>query len=89
MRLGWTIVPAELKFADGTSVAADWTRLMTTIFNGASNIAQAGGLASLDAAGLAETRALTDYYLENAKLIRTALTGANFRKAGGGSIRRG
>lgn len=82
VRLGWTVVPAELKFADGTPVAADWTRLMTTIFNGASNIAQAGGLASLDAAGIAETRALTDYYLENAKLIRSALTGPNFRKAG-------
>jgi LL-diaminopimelate aminotransferase len=82
VRLGWTVVPAELKFSDGTPVAADWTRLMTTIFNGASNIAQAGGLASLDSAGIAETRSLTDYYLENAKLIRTALTGANFRKAG-------
>jgi LL-diaminopimelate aminotransferase len=82
VRLGWTIVPEELVFADGTKVMTDWTRLMTTIFNGASNIAQAGGLASLDGKGIAETKALTDYYLENAKIIRKTLTGANFRAAG-------
>jgi len=82
VRLGWTVIPKELCFADGTPVGKDWTRLVTTIFNGASNIAQYGGLAALDGEGMAETRALTDYYLENAKLIRTALSGANFRKAG-------
>lgn len=82
VRLGWSVVPKELRFSDGTPVIQDWTRLMTTIFNGASNIAQAGGLASLDEAGLAETRALTDFYLENAAIIREALGGANFRAAG-------
>lgn len=82
VRLGWSIVPKELAFADGTPVIQDWTRLMTTIFNGASNIAQYGGLASLDEKGLAETRALTDYYLENAALIRKALQGKNFADAG-------
>lgn len=82
VRLGWTVIPDELVFSDGTSVAKDWTRVMTTVFNGASNIAQYGGLASLDEKGLAETRELTDYYLGNAALIRTALSGPNFRKAG-------
>lgn len=82
VRLGWTIIPEELVFSDGTKVMTDWTRLMTTIFNGASNVAQAGGLASLDDVGLAETRALTDYYLENARIIREALLGQNFRAAG-------
>jgi len=82
VRLGWSVVPKELTFADGTPVRNDWTRLMTTIFNGASNIAQKGGLASLDAQGVAETRELTDYYLENAKLIRAALQGENFHSAG-------
>ena len=28
VRLGWTIVPNELKFADGTPVKNDWTRVM-------------------------------------------------------------
>lgn len=82
VRCGWTIVPRELTFADGTLVMNDWARLVTTIFNGASNIAQAGALASLDTEGLAETRELTDYYLRNAAVIRTTLSGANFRAAG-------
>ena len=47
VRLGWTVVPEQLKFADGSPVIADFNRIMTTIFNGASVIAQAGGLAAL------------------------------------------
>jgi LL-diaminopimelate aminotransferase len=73
VRLGWTIVPKDLKYAGGESVNADWARIAGTIFNGASNIAQAGGLAALDAEGLKEVRALTDFYLGNAKLIRSTL----------------
>jgi LL-diaminopimelate aminotransferase len=82
VRLGWTVIPRELVFSDGTPVGKDWTRLMSTIFNGASNIAQRGGLASLDEKGLEETRILTDYYLENAALIRKTLSGPNFGNAG-------
>jgi LL-diaminopimelate aminotransferase len=48
-------------------------RICGTIFNGASNIAQAGGLAALDSKGLLEIRQLCDFYLGNARLIRTAL----------------
>ena len=55
---------------------------MTTLFNGASNIAQAGGLAALDETGRAETKQLVDFYLENAKLMQDALTGKNFADAG-------
>jgi LL-diaminopimelate aminotransferase len=73
VRLGWTVVPRELKYAGGESVNADWNRIMGTIFNGASNIAQAGGLAALEPEGLAEIRRLCDFYLENAALIRSAL----------------
>ncbi len=82
VRLGWTIVPQDLKFSDGTPVIQDWRRLFSTIFNGASNIAQAGGLASLDSAGIAETRETIDYYLENARIIREALQGPNFTRMG-------
>jgi len=73
VRLGWTIVPKELKYSSGESVNADWSRISTTIFNGASNIAQAGGLAALDSEGIKEIRTLSDFYLGNAKLIREAL----------------
>lgn len=82
VRLGWSIVPSELRFADGTPVKNDWSRVMTTLFNGASNIAQAGGLAALDDEGLAEMRGLVDYYLENAALIKNALDGGNFAQVG-------
>ena len=47
VRLGWTVVPETLKFADGSPVINDFNRIMTTTFNGASVIAQAGGLACL------------------------------------------
>ena len=82
VRLGWSVVPSTLKFADGSSVRDDWNRVMTTLFNGASNIAQAGGLAALDETGMAETKGLVDFYLENARLMQDALTGKNFADAG-------
>ena len=49
VRLGWTVVPKKLRFADGSAVHADWNRMMTTCFNGASNVVQAGGIACLKA----------------------------------------
>jgi LL-diaminopimelate aminotransferase len=70
VRLGWTIIPNNLKFEDGSSVKNDYNRVMTTTFNGASKISQAGGLASLDDEGLAEIDTLIDYYLGNAKILR-------------------
>jgi len=73
VRLGWTVVSMELKYSGGESVHADWSRIMSTIFNGASNISQAGGLAALDNEGQREIRELSDFYLGNAKLIREAL----------------
>ena len=83
VRLGWSVVPKALKYAGGESVNADWSRIAGTIFNGASNIAQAGGLAALDNEGLAEMRALTDFYLGNAKLIRGALQKLGINCTGG------
>ncbi|MDR3146484.1 MAG: LL-diaminopimelate aminotransferase [Treponema sp.] len=73
VRLGWTVVPAELKYGGGESLNADWARVCGTIFNGASNIAQYGGLAALEPEGQAEIRQLCDFYLKNAALIRSTL----------------
>lgn len=70
VRLGWTVVPKTLKFADGTPVAGDFGRVMNTGFNGASNICQSGGLSCLDPEGLKEIDTLIDYYLENAAILR-------------------
>ena len=83
VRLGWTIVPKELRYASGEKIINDWGRICTTIFNGASNIAQAGGLAALDEQGLAEMRGLTDYYMRNARLIRATLQKMGLKCTGG------
>lgn len=83
VRLGWTVVPSELKFSDGTPVRNDWNRVMSTSFNGASNIVQNGGLACLDDEGLAEIETLIDYYLENAKILRETMEGLGFDVYGG------
>ncbi|MDR0409029.1 MAG: LL-diaminopimelate aminotransferase [Spirochaetaceae bacterium] len=83
VRLGWSVVPKGLRFAGGESVNADWSRLTSTIFNGASNIAQYGGLAALDGEGQREIRQMTDFYLENASLIRGALNTLKIDCVGG------
>ena len=83
VRLGWSVIPKELKYSGGESVNADWSRIMSTIFNGASNIAQAGGLAALDSEGLKEIKVLSDFYLENAKLIRATLEKKGISCVGG------
>ena len=83
VRLGWSVVPKAIKYAGGESVNADWNRIAGTIFNGASNIAQEGGLAALDDKGLKEVRKLTDFYLGNAKLIRAAVQTLKINCIGG------
>ena len=82
VRLGWSVVPNELTYADGTPVNRDWNRIMTTLFNGASNVAQAGGLAALDEQGLKDMKESVDYYLANGARIKETLEGANFKAAG-------
>ena len=82
VRLGWSIVPMELTFADGTSVNRDWNRVMTTLFNGASNVAQAGGIACLEPEGIKAMKEVIDYYLVNGARIAETLNGKNFKKAG-------
>jgi LL-diaminopimelate aminotransferase len=83
VRLGWTVVPSGLHYADGTPVRQDWNRVMTTAFNGASNIVQSGGLTCLDDQGLKEIDTLIDYYLGNAKLLRETFLELGFDVYGG------
>ena len=83
VRLGWTVVPKELIYESGENVNADWSRICSTIFNGASNIAQAGALSAMDSEGQQEIRSLTDFYLDNAKIIRETLGDLGIEAAGG------
>jgi LL-diaminopimelate aminotransferase len=83
VRLGWCVVPRKLKFADGSPVLPDWQRIINTLFNGASNIAQQGGLAALTADGRRETKELVGYYQENARIIRQGLQSKGIQAYGG------
>ncbi|MBU0471603.1 MAG: LL-diaminopimelate aminotransferase [Nanoarchaeota archaeon] len=73
VRLGWTVVPKELRFDNGEQVINDWNRITCTVFNGASNIVQKGCLAVLDKEGLKEMQETVDFYMENARLIKKGL----------------
>jgi len=83
VRLGWTVVPKALKFDDGSSVRDDWNRIMTTVFNGASNIIQTATINMLNDEGMKEMRELVAFYIENARLIKTALDSYGFTTYGG------
>jgi len=83
VRLGWTIVPKELVYSDGSPVAADFNRIMCTAFNGASNIVQSGALAALEPEGLAEISVLIDYYMENAALLKSTMEDIGLKVHGG------
>lgn len=83
IRLGWTVVPDALKYEDGSSVKNDWNRLTTTLFNGASYIAQMGGAAVLEDKGWEEIKHLTHFYMENAKILKSGLESKGHEVFGG------
>ncbi len=83
VRLGWSIIPNELCYEDGTPVNKDWSRLTSTIFNGASNMAQMGGLAALDPEGLVEMQQMVTYYMENASILKQAFADSTYKVYGG------
>jgi LL-diaminopimelate aminotransferase len=85
VRLGWSVVPRSL-VAENTEpgkLHSMWNRRQTTFFNGASNIAQEGGLAALTDEGIRESQELVKYYMENAKIIREALLNKGIAVHGG------
>lgn len=85
VRLGWTVVPQSLTVEDSEpgQVNKLWLRRQTTMFNGASNIVQHGGLAVMSEQGQAECQELVTYYMANAKRILEALQGMGITCFGG------
>ena len=85
VRLGWTVVPKSLMVEDSSpgQVNKLWLRRQTTMFNGASNVVQYGGLAVMSEQGQAESQELVAYYMANAKLILEALEGMGITCFGG------
>ncbi|KAJ6808331.1 putative LL-diaminopimelate aminotransferase, chloroplastic [Iris pallida] len=83
VRLGWTAIPKELLFSDGLPVAKDFNRIVSTCFNGASNVAQAGGLACFSAEGLKAMGDVVGFYKENTDIIVDTFTSLGFDVYGG------
>ena len=87
IRCGYTVVPSDVTAYDAAGNAVPlkpmWTRRQTTKFNGASYITQRGAEAIYSAEGQAQTKATIDFYLENARLVREALTALGYTCVGG------
>lgn len=82
-RLGFTVVPKELKAEDGTMLNALWARRHGTKFNGAPYIIQKAGEAVYSDAGKEQTKQQIAYYMNNAKQIREALSDMGYTVFGG------
>ena len=87
LRCAYTVIPKSLQARDAAgqlhSVHALWNRRHTTKFNGVSYPVQKAAASVYTPEGRAQTKALTDFYLGNAKLIREALTALGFACIGG------
>jgi LL-diaminopimelate aminotransferase len=60
-----------------------WNRRQTTKFNGCSYITQRGAAAIYSEEGKAQVKAIIDFYLENAKLMKEALINLGYEVTGG------
>lgn len=87
LRCGFVIVPSTVtaRGADGKPVALRdlWLRRQATKYNGCPYIVQRAAEAAHRAEGQKQTRAVTDYYLANAKIIRRAFEDLGLAVAGG------
>ena len=82
VRLGYTVVPKDLKSGD-VSLNALWARRHGTKFNGAPYIQQRAGEAVYSAEGKAQLKEQVAYYMKNAATIRDGLIDAGYTVFGG------
>ncbi|HMD60412.1 MAG TPA: LL-diaminopimelate aminotransferase [Opitutaceae bacterium] len=86
-RCAYAVVPKSVTALDGAgkaqSLHALWYRRQTTKFNGVSYPIQRAAAAVYSEAGRIQARALTDFYLGNARLIRAAMAGLGLKCVGG------
>lgn len=82
-RLGYTVIPKQLKAADGTALNPLWARRHGTKYNGAPYIVQAAGAAVYTEEGKRQTKEQIAYYMKNAKTIYDGLKGAGYSVSGG------
>ena len=82
VRLGFTVVPKDLKSGD-VSLNAMWARRHGTKYNGAPYIVQRAGEAVYSEAGKAQLKEQVAYYMRNSSTIKTGLAEAGFEVYGG------
>ena len=82
VRLGYTVVPKELKCGEA-SLHQMWARRHGTKFNGAPYIVQRAGEATYSPEGKAQLREQVAYYMKNAAAIKNGLKDAGYTVFGG------
>ncbi len=82
MRLGFTVVPKDLK-CNGVSLRDMWARRHGTKFNGAPYIVQRAGEAVYSPEGKAQLKEQVAYYMNNAAAIKEGLSDAGYTVFGG------
>ncbi|HEY2995673.1 MAG TPA: LL-diaminopimelate aminotransferase [Methylomirabilota bacterium] len=86
-RCAFTVVPKEVtgRTASGERVALNglWLRRQSTKFNSVPYIIQKGAAAVYTEEGQSQVRGLVDFYMENARIIRTGLESAGLTVYGG------
>ena len=87
LRCGYTVVPKEVSVSTLTGERLPlnplWNRRQCTKFNGASYVSQRAAEATYSPEGRQQTRQTIDYYMQNAALIRQALTAIGLSVVGG------
>lgn len=82
VRLGFTVIPKELKAGD-VSLHSLWARRHGTKYNGAPYIVQRAGEAVYSDEGKAQLRQQVAYYMKNAAYIYQGLKDAGYTVSGG------
>lgn len=83
VRLGFTVVPKDLKDKDGVMLHSLWARRHGTKFNGAPYIVQRAGEAVYSDEGKAQLKEQIGYYMRNAKVISESLKSLGYQVSGG------
>ena len=82
VRLGYTVVPKDLKCGD-VQLHSLWARRHGTKYNGAPYIVQRAGEAGYSDAGKAQLKEQVAYYMQNAKVIYEGLKNTGYSVSGG------
>ncbi len=82
VRLGYTVVPKDLKVGD-VALHALWARRHGTKYNGAPYIVQRAGEAVYSKVGREQLKQQVAYYMNNAKYILEGLKSAGYTVSGG------